>query len=533
MDCKVLNIPYRETGYFGKLVLDYLAGSEKLKPFYNDFPGKQAILDAISRRQGVATNRSLLTEVLQQQYSNVQPSQSVKENIELLRKETTFTVTTAHQPNIFTGPLYFIYKILHAVKLAAYCKQQFPEFDFVPVYYMGSEDADLEELGQLSVNCEKLVWNTKQAGAVGRMKVDKPLLALIAAIEAQVNVLPFGLEITQAIKDFYKEGTSIQEATLHFVNFLFAAYGLVVLIADNKDLKATAADIFRDELLHSRSIELVEATAKELGEAGYKVQAHGRPINLFYLTDEGRNRIERTGEHWSVVDTKQVFTREQIMNEVDTNPGRFSPNVILRPVFQERILPNLLFIGGGGELAYWTQLKKVFGQYNVPYPVLVLRNSFLFMDRQQARLKENLDISILQLFQSSFKLKGKWIHNNSEKDLDIKKAMEAFSAIYDELRMQAAPVDGTLLQHIGALETGTIKRVEALGKKMLRAEKRNHQDAMQQIDKLKDQLFPGNGLQERIENFIPFYARYGNDFIETLYQHSLALEQEFVVLEQE
>lgn len=389
MDCKVLNISYGETGYFGKLVLDYLGRDEKLKSFYNGFPDKQAIGDAISRRQDTATSRTLLANVLQQQYSEVQPFQKVKEHIELLRKETTFTITTAHQPNIFTGPLYFIYKILHAVKLAAYCKQLFPEFDFVPVYYMGSEDADLEELGQLSVNGEKLVWSTDQTGAVGRMKVDKPLLELIARIEAQVNVLPFGQEITRKIKDFYREGALIQEATLHFVNFLFAAYGLVVLIADNKELKATAADIFRDELLQGHSIQLVEETAKELAEAGYKVQAHGRPINLFYLSDEGRNRIERAGGQWNVVDTQKVFTQEQIIKEVDTNPERFSPNVILRPVYQERILPNLLFIGGGGELAYWTQLKRVFARYNVPYPVLVLRNSFLLLTGNRPLSKKN------------------------------------------------------------------------------------------------------------------------------------------------
>ncbi len=531
MDCRSTTISYAGTGFFSKLVVDYLSGNGQLKPFCNEFPTDAALKNAIERRKAFKLNRPLLVQALTEQYTSTATGEKVQEQIKLLQKETTFTIVTAHQPNIFTGPLYFIYKILHAIKLAAYYKQLFPQYNFVPVYYMGSEDADLEELGEIVVNGERMVWNTDQTGAVGRMKTDQALLELLSRIEAQVGVLPYGPAVIARLKAFYKEGVPIQEATLQLVNDRFGDYGLVVVIPDSPLLKSVATDLFKDELLHSRSSGLVAATAEQLTAAGYRVQAHSREINLFYLTDEGRHRIEREDDHWKVVDTRYSFTKETLLKEVDAHPERFSPNVILRPLFQEMILPNLLFIGGGGELAYWLQLKKIFDHYTVPYPLLVLRNSFLFINQKQKDLLEKLDFSVPQLFLSSFDLQKVWVQAHAANDPDVRKAAAALAGVYDDLKKQAGAINGTLISHITALETIAQKKITALGKKMLRAEKRNHQDAMRQIERLKNQLFPGDNLQERVENFIPFYALYGKAFIEMLYKHSLGLEQEFVVLE--
>ncbi len=533
MDCKTLNLSYAETGAFSRLVQEYLSKDEKLKPFYNAFPEAAAVPKLIERREAVTINRELLVQVLQKQYAGVPVSDQVKANLELLKKQTTFTTITAHQPNVFTGPLYFIYKILHAIRLAGQNKQQYPGYDFVPVYYMGSEDADLEELGHLFMSGQKLEWQTDQTGAVGRMKVDAALLELIGRIEAQAGVLPLGNEIAGHLRSFYEKGRSIQEATFHLVNFLFAEYGLIVVIPDNAKLKSVAIDLFKDELLNSRSSAMVEETANQLTAAGYKVQAHGREINLFYLTDEGRYRIERMGDLWKVVGTSWSFTKAAILKETEEHPERFSPNVILRPVFQEMILPNLMFVGGGGELAYWIQLKKIFDHYGVPYPLLVLRNSFLLINRQQAAMVQKLGFRPVQLFQSLHDLKNDWVHAHSDKNLEVKEAFNGMQEIYNGLKEQAGAVDTTLIGHIAALEKTAGKRISDLGKKMLRAEKRNNSDAMNQVTKLKEQLFPLNNLQERIENFIPFYARYGSEWIAMLYEHSLGWEQEFVVLEEQ
>ncbi|WP_346239459.1 bacillithiol biosynthesis cysteine-adding enzyme BshC [Niabella insulamsoli] len=533
MNFQATGIPYDQTHSFSKTVLDYLHGSEALRPFYHLFPEKSAMLEAIKQKAEHKQDRELLYNYLKDQYDRLEQDQAVISNIELLRETQTFTITTAHQPNIFTGPLYFIYKILHAAKLAAYCRAAFPAYNFVPVYYMGSEDADLDELGHIYLKDEKLVWNTDQKGAVGRMKIDDALLKLIKRIESEIGVLPHGAEIMEAVKSFYKKGSLIQDATLGFVNFLFGKYGVVVVVPDAAPLKSVAIDLFKDELLNQRSSALVADTAEQLLDKGYKTQAHGRDINLFYLTEKGeRLRIEKQDDRWQVVDSDISFTESELMRETASHPERFSPNVILRGLFQEMILPNIAFIGGGGELAYWLELKAIFDQYKVPYPMLVLRNSVLVVAKKPAALAKKLDFEMADLFKSPLHLKRVWVQRHSENDVSTAKALGAVQNIYRELSEQAEPIDTTLKGHIYALQKQHEKNLVTLGKKLLRAEKRNHEAAMRQIDRLKQQLFPLQNLQERIENILVYYATWGPDFMDTLYQHAHAIKPEFLILEE-
>jgi uncharacterized protein YllA (UPF0747 family) len=239
------------------------------------------------------------------------------------------------------------------------CKRQLPQYKFVPVYYMGSEDADLDELGFVNVGGQKLVWETKQTGAVGRMKVDKALLKLIHEIHGQIGVLPFGNEFTDLLNACYTEGKTIQQATLELVNALFGAYGLIVLIPDNAKLKTAFHSVVEKELTEKFSHRIVADTIDKLG-AHYKVQAGGREINLFYLIDNKRERIEQAGDAFEVKTLNLQFSKDEILKELKEHPERFSANVILRGAFQETVLPNIAFIGGGGELAYWLELKNVF-----------------------------------------------------------------------------------------------------------------------------------------------------------------------------
>jgi len=202
-------VAYDQTGYFSKIVSDYLAADEKIKPFYAHEASVEGVRAAIRNRQTFATNRKLLVDVLQDQYKGLDVTPLLAQHIQWLGQDNTFTITTAHQPNIFTGPLYFIYKILHTVSLAASLSQQLPEFRFVPVYYMGSEDADLDEVGTTTIQGKKYQWKTNQKGAVGRMKVDKAFLQLVEEMKGQLDVLPFGKELTGLFATFYTEGIAI------------------------------------------------------------------------------------------------------------------------------------------------------------------------------------------------------------------------------------------------------------------------------------------------------------------------------------
>ena len=528
MDCIATRIPYRQTNYFSKIILDYLDHAEALKSFYSLPASLQGIQKAIQNRAGFA-NRALLVQELKKQYANSATSR-VSENIQALLSENTFTITTAHQPNIFTGPLFFIYKILHAIKLAEHCKASLPQYNFVPVYYMGSEDADLEELGHIFLGGQKIEWKTKQTGAVGRMKVDKDFMKLIELVSGQLAVLPFGDEIISLVKKCYRDGTLIQDATFKFIDDLFAQYGLIVLVPDNHILKKLGAAIFEDDLFNETASAIVEKTASRLHAAGYKLQASARDTNLFYLKDGMRERIVRIKNKFVTHDSRLTFDENGILAELNDHPERFSPNVILRGIYQETILPNLAYIGGGGELAYWLQLKDLFENYKVPYPVLALRNSFLVVEKKWSERIGKLGFTAEDFFLPEQELMNRLVARESTTEIRLNGNFTSAEKLYDSLKKQAVAVDSTLAQHVDALKTQSIYRLQELEKKMIRAEKRKFSDHQRQIHSIKEKLFPGNGLQERIDNVMYYYAKWGKDFIERIYEHSLSLEEEFVVL---
>ena len=522
-------ISYEATGSFSKMVLDYVKGDEELQPFFANPVSPDGIKKTIETRKLFATNRKLLVDVLQKHYANTNPTVIQLQNIQLLAHSNCFTVTTAHQPNIFTGHLYFIYKILHAIKLCEKLKADMPENDFVPVYYMGSEDADLDELGHIYIDGEKYEWQTSQTGAVGRMRVDKALVNLINGLSGQLLVHPFGTEIADLMKACYKEGVIIEHATLQVVNHLFADYGVVIILPDNAELKASFIPVIERELMEEFSHSLVEETIAGY-PAEYKAQASGRELNLFYLKDDKRERIEMQQDVWTVLNLDIQFTRQELLAELRQHPERFSPNVILRPVYQEWILPNIAFIGGGGEIAYWLQLKKVFESVNVPYPMMLLRNSFMFISNQTQSLVDKLHFSQIELFHPELDLIKQLVKRDSLLQVSLEREHLQLADFYEQLKTIAGKIDITLSKHADALQTQAQKKIGALEKKMLRAEKKKFEAQQRQLAKIKAQLFPKNNLQERVDNLMLYYAKWGKAFISMLYNHSNGLEQEFGIL---
>ncbi|MEN9686607.1 MAG: bacillithiol biosynthesis cysteine-adding enzyme BshC [Bacteroidota bacterium] len=529
MDHNLTCIPYEATGYFSKIVTDYLAQSNAVKPFFEHNPDYKGIRASIAARQQFDTPRALLVKVLTSQYAGQKTEEKVNNNIRLLADAKTFTVTTAHQPNIFTGPLYFIYKIIQTIRLAEELSVEMPEFNFVPVYYMGSEDADLDEIGHANIGGQKIVWETKQAGAVGRMKVDAGFVKLIHAINGQIAVQPFGKALTDLFLQSYSPGKTIQDATLALVHALFGQYGLLVLIPDNAALKAAYQPVIAKELTEQFSHQLVAETIAEIGKE-YKVQAGGREINLFYLLDDKRERIEKSGELYTVNALNLSFSQEEILAELKNYPDRFSANVILRGAFQETILPNIAFIGGGGEIAYWLELKKVFQAANIPYPVLLLRNSFLLITKEQEAKWQELNFSVPDFFEKTFDLTNQLVMRESANSLQLTDELAEAKAFYAKLQTLAIAVDKTLAAHVQALETKALHRLTELEKKMLRAEKRKFETSQKRLEQLKGTLFPANSLQERVENFSLYYAKYGNDWIKAVCEASSGISRGFAVL---
>lgn len=528
MNCTPEWINYSSTNAFSDLAINYLHEHPSLRPFYTFSPDLNGIAQSIESRKKFNTDRSTLVEVLNAQYVGLPPSEKVDSNIEKLALANTFTVCTAHQPNLFTGYLYFIYKIVHAIKLAEELNQAFPQNYFVPVYYMGSEDNDLEELNHIFLGTEKLTWNTAQTGSVGRMNT-KGLDVLVDRIAGELGVWKYGQQLIDLLKSSYVQSGSVQEATLKFVHQLFESYGLVVLIADNVSLKRTMTGVFEDDLFIHKPAAIVQQTARQLS-SHYHVQVNPREINLFYLIDGIRERIVKNESTFQINNSNITFTPEAMSAELQRYPERFSPNVVLRGLYQETILPNIAFIGGGSEIAYWLELQELFQHYNVPFPVLLLRNSFLIVDPNTQKHITKLKLSSTDLFKDESALLTAIVQNESSRQLTLEKELQQLSGFYHHLESVAGQIDPTLIHHVRALETRATQRISNLEKKMLRAEKRKFSEQSSQLRHIKSALFPRQTLQERVENVLPYFARYGYSFIQMLYEHSPTFQKKFGVL---
>lgn len=526
-DC--IYIPHAQTGSFSSLVVDYLDGDDALKPFYNYTPDDEGIKQAIADRAKYPVNRQVLANTLEQQYRGYDTTEAVQKNLAALEDENTYTICTAHQPNLLTGYLYFIYKIAHAIKLADELNTQYPDKHFVPVYFMGNEDNDLEELGRFNYNGESYIWDGDgQTGAVGRMNTAslKPILD-----DLYRKLGPPG-EHTTGLKELlsaaYLAHDTIGAATRYLVNKLFGAYGLIVLDPDEAAFKHEISDVIKDDLLNHTAKGIVGKQAEEL-EEHYSSQAYARDINLFYLKDNIRERIERPGDTWAVLNTDISWNKQELLNEVSEHPERFSPNVILRGVFQERILPNVAFIGGGSEVAYWMELNKLFAHYNTFFPVVVLRQSVLWIEPEYVQLMQKTGLSIEQVFETTDNLCKAYVQEHSGHDMSTANEQKQFEALLSILRDKAAQIDPTLEQSAEAVLTKINYQLTVLEKKMMRAEKRNHDTGLQRIKKLKEALYPGGSLQERKENFITYYTKYGQQFIDAIIECSTLTGDKFLV----
>lgn len=521
-------ISYHQTHAFSSIVLDYIDGNDNLESFYKYSPNIQGFEKAVTERK-VTADRELLVSTLKRQYAQLVPSALVQSNIDLLADGRTFTITTGHQLNIFTGPLYFIYKIVTAINLARDLKLQFPDYNFVPVYWMATEDHDFEEINHVKVEDKLLSWLTDAAGATGRIST-KTIAETLTAYKGYLGISENGTELSTIVDKAYSENDKLADATRKLVDALFGDHGLVCVDADDAALKAQFAAVIYQDITEQNSFKQINKSSAELEEKGYKPQVNPREINFFYMDDNLRERIIEEDNLYKVNNTELSFTKEALKEEISKHPERFSPNVVMRPVYQEMILPNLAYIGGGAEVTYWLQLKANFDFYNIPYPILILRNSALVIDEQSARKMQILDISPISLFNSNEELKNQWVKAHVGDSLCLDDEQRAIRAVFDQIKLNSYKIDKTLSLSAEGAKTKALKLVTNLEKKLLRAEKRKHTTSLQQIDNLKNKLFPSGVLQERVLNIAPMYVVYGPAFINSLYTHFKPLDNKFTVV---
>ncbi len=475
--------------------MDYIEGKESLRPFYSHLPKLESFGAAIEAKKFPAENREILHRVLRDQYAGMEVSDAVSQNIESLLGEKTFTVTTGHQLNLFTGPLYFVYKLVSAINLAKKLKEAYPEFHFVPVYWMATEDHDFEEINYFRLDGKKYQWTSDQKGAVGDFGLDASFLEFLKAVDFAPEVF----------KNAYQSSKTLGEAVRKYVNGLFGEYGLVVVDGNHAALKALFKPAIASDLFGHVPFEQAQKATHSLEQLGYKSQIFPREINLFYLDKGIRERIERRGEGFQVLNSELGFSSDELRELLDSHPERFSPNVVLRPLYQELILPNLAYLGGPAEMIYWLQLKGVFDAFGVPFPVLLPRNFALILDGAVLKKTEKLGWGGEDVFVDFESWKKGFVERQSTVDFTLKAEKQVVSELLDKKGKQAAVLERSLELAFQAGKIRSLKILDQLASKLRKAEEKRLQVALDRARAVLEFAAPGGTPQERVANMMQFY----------------------------
>jgi bacillithiol biosynthesis cysteine-adding enzyme BshC len=522
-------ISYQKSGYFSKLITDYLDEKFELKPLYNRFPKIENFKEQLIEKQNnfPFENRQILVAELEKQYANFNVSDATREHIKRLNQISTFTITTGHQLNLFTGPLYFLYKIVSTINLCKELKKKFPDNNFVPIYWMATEDHDFEEINYFNYKNTKIKWNRESSGPVGRLST----AGLDAILKEFSSVLGIGQNAEYLKSLFHKsyvEQPNLADATRYLANELFKEEGLVIIDGDSIALKRLFIPFVEKELVEQTSFDKVTQTNKLLKD--YFVQVNPREINLFYIEDTVRERIIFTNNVYQINNTLRQFTKNEILTELKNHPEKFSPNVILRPLYQEVVLPNLCYVGGGGELAYWFELKSNFEENKITFPMLLLRNSVVLATQKQVAKAAKLNVSWDDLFLHQQELSNSKTKELSQLTIDFSGMKENLVKQFEALHEIAKQTDKSFTGAVKAQEIKQIKGLEHLEKRLLKAEKKVHAEILDRILVLQNELFPNQTLQERNANFSEFYIESGPELITTLLKKIDPLEPHFRII---
>ena len=496
-------ISFKETGYFSKKFLDFI-DNESL----SYYPNEKNILNVIKNFNFSKVNRELLSKELEFQYKSLVTSSIVNDNIKSIMSDNTFTVTTGHQLNIFTGPMYVIYKIVSVIKLSRMLSEKYPKYKFVPIYWMASEDHDFDEIKSFYSSGKTYSWDIESKGPVGNLNT-----------EALKNIFDEDISIPDFFREAYSSSSSLSEAVRKYMNHLFGEYGLITIDPNSKNLKKSISDIIVDDVVNN-TIEKVEKSSEKTSDV------YVRKINFFFQGSDFRERIDKTNKY-NILSTNLSFTEKEIKDKIGSSPELFSPNVITRCLYQQRILPNICYIGGPAEIVYWESFKKFFEYYDISYPVLVPRDFVLLITTKIQKLINKLKLSLTDLFIDKNKIENKVLGIEKDESKNFKKEIDDINKILDNISEKFETEDPTMKPHVLATAKKMENRLLQIEKRFINKHKKNNDKLINQILDLYSFIKPDNSIQERKENFMSFYDL---NFIENLLENLDPLDFQFKIL---
>lgn len=464
------------------------------------------------------SNRQLLVSEIRKQYEGIQLCKEQEKNLQLLEESSTFTVCTGHQLNLATGSVFFIYKILQTIKTAKELSNKYPETPVIPIFWMATEDHDFEEIRSFQTLERRYSVSAPHGGPVGRILLED--LHFLCKIEQDFQKEPFGKEIIKMLKEAYLSGRSLSLAIRHLCQKLFGKMGLLCLDGDSHALKRAASFIFARELKENLTYNVSQPDTQRILKDYGKLQVNPREINLFYMETPSRQRIEKTGiEGYRLVETGDKFSEKQMQEVLEKNPEKISPNALLRPVYQEFILPNLAYIGGNAEVVYWQELPLVFQALEIPFPLVIPRNSILFLAEKHWRWAKERNINpedLILLDKRNFA--NRYLDPHPELEQELDKMQQIWEENFASLLQKAsstAPMFGDMVRAEKARQTRSLLRMK---KRLARAERIRQKDRYQSLENLYENWHPTGIWQERLLNFSEFYRLKGADWLIEVYE---------------
>ena len=525
----VAHISFDEIPHLSSKDKLYQSEADAYHGFYKYSAKLESFGDVISERKKFNNRRDLLVNVLLRQYESESQDSNILSVIKSLRDENTFTVTTAHQPVLFLGPLYVVYKILSTIHLSQILKEEYPDFNFVPVFVSGGEDHDLEEVATMHIFNRDITWKTGQTGSVGRMSLadlEDPLTELIDLFGQS----PYAEELESIIRKSLAASNTYGEFNINLYKSLFTHLGLVVLNMDDRELKKELLPYTVKEIESKISFKTVTDTQIKLAGNGIKEQAHVREINLFSFGEGTRDRIIEGNGQFSI--GEQNFSKDELIEFISKHPENISPNVVMRPIYQELILPNLAYIGGGGEIAYWLERLDQFASFDIPFPVLVRRNSAMIVNANIQKNLNKVDLKSKDFFRAKDDLIKYYLSQNTEGDYSLQDETEELELFFKKLAAKAKTIDPSLEKYTLAEGAKHSKILKSISNKMTKAAKNKNEVQLQKVQNIQSKLFPHGKLQERYDNFIPYYLKYGKAWFDALLVHLNPMDKDFIIIEE-
>ncbi|MEF8864504.1 MAG: bacillithiol biosynthesis cysteine-adding enzyme BshC [Salinibacter sp.] len=517
-------------GAFPDLFIDYCTDFDAVADFYpGDWQSRTARRTAAESAAQRPADRDVLAETLLAQNERWGLDASTRSHIEALRDPASIAIVTGQQVGLFTGPLYTIYKTLTTLQLVEEWADQTGR-PVVPVFWVEGEDHDFEEIAAAHVLHRNEVVPLSYApdvednpGAVGRLALTDGIHDVVDQLDEALPPSDFKPAVMEHVRAAYRPGTRLEDAFAQLMRSFFADDGLVFINPDDARLKALSRPLFRREIESPQaSAAQVGAASRALRDRGYHAQVTARPTNLFWLGDDSRRALDWEEHTFRLRGTDRTFSQSELLDHLDETPERFSPNVVLRPLMQDHLLPTAAYVAGPGEVSYFAQYGGVYEWAGLDMPLIHPRASVSLVEGKVQTVLDKYDLTVADFQTNLDPLFQNVVVDTMEVDVDalFSEALPQLHQTLNALKPEVEAVDRTLGASTEAARSAIMDEMESLKQKVVRAEKRQQDEVRAQLRKAHVNLRPAGTLQERMINVLYYLNKYSPALLNDL-RHAL------------